>query len=114
MSEGNANNTAELAHLLWEKQGRPESHSLENWLEAEYRALPLASSVRGEYEADLRMRGVAPLPQSAPLETEDTQPHANDSKSSERAATPVIAVWLTGIASLIALGIVFSLCRQAG
>ncbi len=57
-------NTAELAYLLWEKQGRPLDRSAQNWLEAEYRAhspIVVQQPIDAKNEADLRMRGLGSI-----------------------------------------------------
>ena len=77
MSEGNGSGTEDLAYLLWEKQGRPENRSAQNWIEAEYLAGSLANVTRDENEVDLRMRGLGPLTQG------DSLPRNGDAQQSE-------------------------------
>ena len=122
MSEGNGPNTEELAYLLWERQGRPENRSSENWLEAENVARSLASATKEETEADWRMRGLGPLTQSeSQSRGGNALPSANGSESSnsseprQRAShTSLIILCVAGTAFVIALGMLFSIIRKTG
>ena len=122
MSEGNGPGIEELAYLLWEKQGRPENRSAQNWLEAEYLARSLATATRDENEADLRMRGLGPLTQGESLpRNEDKQQTQNSSGTSgiEKpeqgvGAPSFIASCVAGTAMVIAVGMLFSFFRKRG
>jgi ribonuclease PH len=122
MSEGNGLSTEELAYLLWEKQGRHEDRSEQNWIEAEYLARSLATANRDEAEADLRMRGLGSLTQGESLPPSgDAQQSENGSGTSqidqsERDAggTSVIASCVAGAALVIAVGVLISFFRKMG
>lgn len=123
MSEINARNTEELAYLLWERQGRPQNRSVENWLEAEYLEHSLGIShvrTKAENEVELRMRGLGPL-------TRIEGPVANGMAKQGRGAAvsrrensrqgrsvfrPVIASCVMGTGLIIAIGIAFSFFRK--
>jgi Protein of unknown function (DUF2934) len=122
MREGKGPSTEELAYLLWEKQGRPENRSTQNWIEAQSLALSLANVTRDESEADLRMRGLGPLTQDESLRRDgDKQQAPNGSRVSgirkpeQRVDAPsVIASCVAGTAMVVALGILFSFFRKSG
>ena len=84
MSEGNGIHIEELAYLLWEKQGRPENRSAENWLEAEFLARSLTTATNEESEGDLHMRGLGPLTLAQPCSGN------GDASRSENAAEPSV------------------------
>ena len=53
-----------LAHLIWERQGRPENKSNEHWLEAEYQILRKSlvhEKGAAQVDSDLHSRGLGPL-----------------------------------------------------
>ena len=122
MNGGVGSSTEELAYLLWEKQGRPENRSAQNWLEAEYLARSLAIATRDENEADLRMRGLGPLTQTeSQPRNDDEQQNLNGSRTSgikkpqqSVGAPSVIASCVAGTAMVIAVGMLFSFFRNRG
>jgi hypothetical protein len=122
MSEGSGPNTEELAYLLWERQGRPENRSSENWLEAEYLARSLAASTKDEAEADLRMRGLGPLTQNESRSRGGNDvPSATSSESSNpskhghgASRTSPTTLCVAGTALVIALGMLLSIFRKTG
>ena len=122
MSESNGPSTEELAYLLWEKQGRPENRSAQNWIEAEYLAGSLANVTRDENEVDLRMRGLGPLTQGESLPWNgDAQQSENGSGASQInqseqdvGGTSVIASCVAGTALVIAVGVLISFFRKMG
>jgi hypothetical protein len=122
MSEGNGPSTEELAYLLWEKQGRPENRSAQNWIEAEYLAGSLANVTRDENEADLRMRGLGPLTQAESIsQNGDAQQREKGSATSQLnhseqdvGGTTVIASCVAGTAVVIAVGVLISFFRKTG
>ncbi len=64
MSDATKPEIEALAHLIWERQGRPENKSEEHWLEAEYQILqkslvPEKGAARAD--SDLHSRGLWPL-----------------------------------------------------
>jgi hypothetical protein len=109
MSEANTPNIEELAYHLWERQGRPENRSTENWLEAEYRAHSLITVTEDENQADLRMRGLGPLTQS-----EMSSRSSEIKEPGQRVGgTFMIASCVAG-AALVVVGILFSIIRKTG
>ena len=122
MSEGNCPNTEELAYFLWERQGRPENRSSENWLEAEYLTRTWATPTKDEGEADLRMRGLGPLTQSeSPSRGGDAGPSANSSECSKAQTDghranriSLITLCVAGTASMIVFRMLFSIFRKTG
>lgn len=119
MNETKGRTTEELAYLLWEKQGRPENRSAENWLEAEY----LSHSPSGpppptkrDNEADLRMRGLGLLTQGDPSTFTNSQPKLavlRDSLNQVSTVGPVVASCIVGTVLMLGLGLVLSLFRKA-
>ena len=107
MSDFDNRTTEELAYLLWEKQGRPQNRSVQNWVEAEYLANPPASSHRPtdtDCEVDLRMRGLGPLTQGeAPANwTEEPKPKHG----------LLILSCLAGASLVMGAGLLFSKTRR--
>ena len=122
MSEINGLGTGELAYLLWERQGRPENRSLENWLEAEYLKHPMAPSYPAtNADVEMRMRGLGPLTQvEPPMANEIADPSGGgavkvdkeDSRQGKSAVGTVIVPCLVGAVVMIAIGMAFSLFRK--
>jgi hypothetical protein len=106
MSEAQSPNTEELAYSLWESQGRPVNRSVDHWLEAEYRAHPMAASQRPNDpngEIDLRMRGLGPL----------TQSQSPQENSKHEMTSFIRSVCFVGASLVIAAGLIFSFSQKA-
>jgi hypothetical protein len=122
MNGANGSSTEELAYLLWERQGRPENTSEQNWMEAEHLARSLAAVTRDEIEAGLRMRGLGPLTQGRELSRNlDGQLIKSDSgtlqldrSEEDVGGTSVIASCVAGTALLITFGVLISFFRKMG
>jgi hypothetical protein len=64
MSDSNKTEIEALAHLIWERQGRPENKSQEHWLEAEYHILQKSlvhETSEAQIDNDVYSRGLGPL-----------------------------------------------------
>jgi hypothetical protein len=120
MSGGNSPKTEELAYHLWERQGRPENRSSENWSEAEYLPSSWATPRKDESEGDLHMRGLGPLTQSESqsgggnaMPSANSSETSNSSETGERASrNSLINLCVAGTALVIAFKMLFSLFRK--
>jgi Protein of unknown function (DUF2934) len=114
MSDLDGRNTEELAYRLWERQGRPQNRSVQNWLEAEYLTHPPALGHRPmdmDGEIDLRMRGLGPLTQPEP-----SVPNGAKVKGAGPQPDKKQGLWLlsclAGVSLVMGAGMIFSFSNR--